>query len=216
MSKVLTEVSTFTASVTVPEDGDDVTGSSIEVQAQALANRTKYLNAANVSTQADLDTLEATVANGQWTSMSAAQMAAAAKECLSAGELPSGWSMVLAAPYSGVALNGSGSNDLLVPLKFPNSADHKMLQLTFNQAGSTGTLTKISGNWYDSSNSISVALASYSVTAGTTFKTIDLSLDPAMSGNDGGTLMLRITPPTGGNVFITGVSVGYALGGINP
>ena len=44
MSKVLTEVSTYTASITVPEAGDPAAaGSSIEVHAQALANRTKFL-----------------------------------------------------------------------------------------------------------------------------------------------------------------------------
>jgi hypothetical protein len=43
MSKIITDVSTYSTSVTVPEDGDDVTGSSVEVAVQSLANRTLFL-----------------------------------------------------------------------------------------------------------------------------------------------------------------------------
>lgn len=41
MSKVLVEVDTFTASIAVPEDGDDENALSVETPFQALANRTK-------------------------------------------------------------------------------------------------------------------------------------------------------------------------------
>lgn len=43
MPKNLTETATFSATVTVPEDGDGVTGLSIETAAQSLANRSQYL-----------------------------------------------------------------------------------------------------------------------------------------------------------------------------
>jgi hypothetical protein len=43
MSTTLVEVSSFTASVIVPEPGEDVTAASVEGPFQALANRTKYV-----------------------------------------------------------------------------------------------------------------------------------------------------------------------------
>lgn len=49
MSKQLTDVSTFTAEITVPENSDPRTAESVEVGFQGLANRTKHLrdNAVN-------------------------------------------------------------------------------------------------------------------------------------------------------------------------
>lgn len=44
MSTILTETSTFTATVTAPDDGDSITGASVTTGLQSLANRTKYLN----------------------------------------------------------------------------------------------------------------------------------------------------------------------------
>jgi hypothetical protein len=44
MSHLLTEVSTFTQSVTVPDPGDPVLAADLEIVAQALANRTQALN----------------------------------------------------------------------------------------------------------------------------------------------------------------------------
>jgi hypothetical protein len=43
MSKNLTPVSTFTATITVPEDNDAATGAAFESAYQALANRTEHL-----------------------------------------------------------------------------------------------------------------------------------------------------------------------------
>lgn len=44
MSKVLVEVDAFTAGITVPEDGDNEDGASVETPFQALANRTLNLD----------------------------------------------------------------------------------------------------------------------------------------------------------------------------
>jgi hypothetical protein len=43
MSHTLTEVSTYTSSVTVPDPGDARTAASVEVGFQALSNRTRYI-----------------------------------------------------------------------------------------------------------------------------------------------------------------------------
>lgn len=43
MASDLVEVGTFTASVTVPDDGDDYLASTVEIPFQALTNRTRYL-----------------------------------------------------------------------------------------------------------------------------------------------------------------------------
>jgi hypothetical protein len=45
MAHNLTEASTFTADVNVPDDGDDLVDVSVEPAFQSLANRTKYLKA---------------------------------------------------------------------------------------------------------------------------------------------------------------------------
>jgi hypothetical protein len=44
MSTILTETSTFTATVTAPDDGDPATGAAVTTGLQSLTNRTKYLN----------------------------------------------------------------------------------------------------------------------------------------------------------------------------
>lgn len=59
--KTLTETSTFTADVDVPEDiVDNVTGSTVETGFQALANRTAYLKAV-------ADDLDPRIAADEWT-----------------------------------------------------------------------------------------------------------------------------------------------------
>jgi hypothetical protein len=44
MSTILTETSTFTATVTAPDDGDPATGASVTTGLQSLTNRSLYLN----------------------------------------------------------------------------------------------------------------------------------------------------------------------------
>jgi hypothetical protein len=43
MSTILTETSTFTATVTAPDDGDPATGAAVTTGLQSLTNRTLYL-----------------------------------------------------------------------------------------------------------------------------------------------------------------------------
>lgn len=54
----LTEVSTYTANVQVPENGDVVAAETSDPAFQALANRTKFLNDARVAHDARITTLE--------------------------------------------------------------------------------------------------------------------------------------------------------------
>jgi len=56
MAHALTESSTFTASVTVPDDGDVRNAASVETAFQALANRTKWLTDQRTSDNATLAT----------------------------------------------------------------------------------------------------------------------------------------------------------------
>jgi hypothetical protein len=58
MSTILTETSTFSATVTVPSDGDPGAAASVIVGMQSLTNRTKYLNDTIVALAARVTTLE--------------------------------------------------------------------------------------------------------------------------------------------------------------
>ncbi len=59
MTTILTETSTFTATVAAPADGDSANGATFSTGLQSLANRTKYLNDQRAIHAADIAALEA-------------------------------------------------------------------------------------------------------------------------------------------------------------
>lgn len=65
MSTILTETSTFSATVTAPDAGDSITGASVTTGLQSLTNRTKYLKDNADAFVADVSGTP-TLASGSW------------------------------------------------------------------------------------------------------------------------------------------------------
>jgi hypothetical protein len=138
MSTVLTETSTYGATVTVPSDGDAANAASVNGALQTLANRTKYLNDAilNASivgsgvssdgTDIDVGAFVAVVGNVALTSP--------ATTVLTTGLTPSTWYYLYAQPGVGLILTTTAPDSYL---KYENLSSTRLYLCSVYATGAT-------------------------------------------------------------------------------